>query len=54
MVPVRWGGTGLEAEEFRDALRMRYGAKPEGVIDKCDGCGQKFSVEHALSCKVGG
>ena len=40
----------MEEEEFRDALRMRYGAEPEGLVAKCDGCGQKFSVEHALSC----
>ena len=23
-------------------------------MKKCDGCGQRFTVEHALSCKVGG
>lgn len=53
VVPLRCRGTGVEAEEFRDALWIRYGADPEGMIVKCDGCGKKFSVEYALTCKIG-
>ena len=42
VLPLTWGGTGLEADEFRDALRIRYGFVPDGMVDRCDGdgCGQ--------------
>jgi hypothetical protein len=33
---------------------LRYNLLPLALPDNCDGCGAKFSVEHALSCKVGG
>ena len=33
---------------------MRYGLLPHHLPDQCDGCGQKFSVEHAMTCKKGG
>ena len=51
---MRLNGTVLTCEEFRDALRIRYGLRPEGLPQKCDGCGAAFTVEHALACKVGG
>ena len=54
VMPQRLNGTVLTGEEFRDALRLRYGMRPEGMPQKCDGCGAAFSVEHALACKVGG
>jgi hypothetical protein len=52
--PSRLHGTELSAEEFRDNLRLRYNLAPLSMPSKCDGCGQKMTVEHALSCKVGG
>ena len=27
---------------------------PLGLLERCSGCHQRFSVGHALSCKVGG
>ena len=33
---------------------MRYGITLEGLPQKCDDCGAKFSVEHALVYKDGG
>ena len=33
---------------------MRYGIALEGLPQKCNGCGAKFSVEHAFACKDGG
>ena len=33
---------------------MRYSIALDGLPRKCDGCGAKFSVEHALACKQGG
>ena len=48
-------GTELSCEEFRDSLRLRLGLSPLDLPDRCDGCGQKFSVGHAImSCKKGG
>ena len=53
-IPSRLNGTELSAEEFRDNLRLRYNLKPLFMPEKCDGCGAPMTVEHALSCKVGG
>jgi hypothetical protein len=52
--PDRLNGTELSAEEFRDSLRLRLGLTPVDLPDRCDGCDQKFSVGHALTCKKGG
>ena len=54
VLPLLWAGTGLKSEEYRDAIRLRYGLTPEGMVERCEGCGKPFTVEHALSCKVGG
>ena len=53
-VPHRLNGTELSREEFRDNLRLRYGLTPQDIPMTCDGCGKKFSIEHALSCPKGG
>ena len=47
-------GTVLSAAKFRDNVRGRYGMMPLGLCAKCDGCGAKFTKEHAMSCKKGG
>ena len=47
-------GTILSSFEFRDSITLRFGCTPHDLQPKCDGCGQKFSVSHALSCKKGG
>ena len=54
VTPNRLNGTLLSADEFRDNLRIRYGLDPLNLQSECDGCYQRFSVEHALSCKKGG
>ena len=41
-------------EEFLDNLCLRYGLIPQDIPATCDGCGNKFSVDHALSCPKGG
>jgi hypothetical protein len=52
--PNRLNGTGLSADEWRDNVRLRYNHSPLDMPATCDGCGAKMSVEHELSCKVGG
>ena len=47
-------GTELSWEKFRDNLCLRYGLMPQDIPATCDGCGKKFSIEHALSCPKGG
>ena len=44
----------LSTEEFRDNLRLHFGLHPKGLIQTCDGCGGKLTVDHALQCKMGG
>ncbi len=54
VVPSTVNGTELSAEEFRDSLLLRYALTPSNLPAQCDGCGQSFSVRHALECKTGG
>ena len=52
--PSYLNGTELSADEYRDNVRLRYNLKPLNLPERCDGCGAQMTVEHALSCKVGG
>jgi hypothetical protein len=53
-MPSHLNGTVLSADEFRDSLRLRFGLVPLNLPNSCDGCGSKFTVGHAMSCKKGG
>jgi len=53
-MPNTLNGTELSADEFRDNLRIRFGLTPASLPHRCEGCGERFSVEHAMSCKKGG
>ena len=44
----------LSAQEFRDALAIRYRKPLLGIPALCDGCGSPFDLAHALSCRKGG
>jgi hypothetical protein len=46
-------GTERSAQEFRDALLLRYACCPPDLPIQCDGCQLKFNVCHALECKRG-
>ena len=35
--------------ELWENLRLRYGLMSQEIPETCDGCGQKFSIELALS-----
>ena len=52
--PNQLNGTGLLADKWRDNVCLRYNHSPLDMPAACDGCGAKMTVEHALSCKVGG
>ena len=52
--PSRLNGTGLSANEWRDNARLRYNLAPLDMPCRCDGCGERMTVEHALQCKKGG
>jgi hypothetical protein len=54
VLPIAQNNFDLTATEFRDALSIRYGRPLLGCPGFCDGCGQQFSLQHALSCKKGG
>ena len=51
--PVHSLGIGLNKQEFRDAICLRYGWRVPHTPSHCQ-CGQKNDTDHALSCKKGG
>ena len=44
----------IRAQEWRDALFLRYGIDPPDPPSTCDGCGAGLSINHALDCNKGG
>ena len=44
----------LSKQEFRDGLALRYNKVSSNLPSSCDGCGEIFDVQNALSCKKGG
>ena len=53
-MPNSLNGTELSADEFKDNLRLRFGLCPTSLPHRCEGCNERFTVEHALSCPKGG
>ncbi len=53
-IPNCFDGTELSREKFQDKLAIRYGLRPRGLPEHCNGCNEPFLVEHGLSCKRGG
>ena len=53
-IPYHLNITELSLEELQDNLRLRHGLMPQDIPETCDGCGKKFSIEHALSCPKDG
>jgi hypothetical protein len=54
VLPVAKHQFDMTALEFRDALALRYRRPLKSIPAMCDGCGDRFSLEHSLSCKKGG
>ena len=44
----------LSAQQWRDRVHLQYGWDLQGLPEKCDGCGKRFSTDHALVCLKGG
>ena len=53
VLPIKSIGYSLNKEEFVDAINLRYGWKVNGTPSNC-ACGAKNSIDHALSCNLGG
>ena len=54
VLPSTVNGTELGAQEWRDALFLRYGLDPPDLPTDCDGCEARFTISHTLDCKKGG
>ena len=52
-MPNEEHGTVLHKGDFLDAIYMRYGWQILSLPLDC-ACGNHFSVQHALDCKIGG
>ena len=44
----------LRAQEWRDAVLIRYRINPPDLLENCDDCGVVLSIPHALDCNKGG
>ena len=44
----------MSADEFRDALSLRYGRTPPKMPSSCDADGESFDLNHTLNCPRGG
>ncbi len=53
VLPVAEHGFLLHKGEFRDALCLRYGWNLSNTPRSCN-CGTSFSVDHAMTCHMGG
>ena len=53
VVPIKEYTYTLNKQQFWDSLRLRYHWPIPGLPTMCP-CGEKFNVQHALSCKKGG
>ena len=52
-MPSREHGFYFNRDEFRDCLNLRYEWPLVNMATKCE-CGQNNSIDHSLSCKLGG
>ena len=44
----------LSAQQWRDRVHLQYGWDLQGLPEKCDGCGKRFSTDHVLVYLKGG
>ena len=53
MLPFQDLGFNLNKREFRDAVKLRYDWPVEDIPSTC-ACGEAFTVDHSMICKLGG
>jgi len=53
VLPIEEHGFALHKGAFRDALSLRFGWLPNGLLARCM-CGQGFMVDHAMNRATGG
>jgi hypothetical protein len=51
-IPLKDQGLALNNQQIRDSLRMRYNRPPNDIPSHC-ACGDRFSINHAITCKKG-
>ena len=54
VLPSTVNGAELGAQEWRDALFLRYGLDPPDLPTYCNRCKARFTISHSLECKKGG
>ena len=52
-LPLKEAGFSLNKLEFRDAIALRYDLPVPRLPDIC-ACGNEFTLDHAMICKIGG
>ena len=52
-IPFEEQRLAINKQEFRDALRLLYNIPLQDLPSSCV-CGERFTINHALSCKKGG
>ena len=53
VLPLKEHGFHFHKGEFRDAISLRYGWSLSHTPQQCS-CGTTFSVDHAMTCHMGG
>ena len=53
VLPLQGLGFDLNKREFRDAVKLRYDWPVEDIPSTC-ACGEAFTVDHSMICKLGG
>ena len=52
VLPLQDLGFNLNKREFRDAVKLRYDWPVEDIPSTC-ACGEAFTVDHSMICKLG-
>ena len=53
VLPLQDLGFNLNKREFRDAVKLRYDWPVEDIPSTC-ACGEAFTVDHSMICKLEG
>ena len=53
VLPITEFGFRLSEQQFWDSIRLQYGWEISNLPKSCT-CGNKFVIQHSMSCKKGG